>query len=248
MPYYQDWIVHSMTALTVPGVRLGVRPFGTCTFEFSQCKNPVNAHIMARPGTSGGICDALSAHWIKHHSGGGSMWSWLYPNDQLDLHRLDRVLALQAAGVADDAVQDRVTEAFLARCRVVPRQTNHIAIARQFGPRRVVRGLSVPTRVEGQSYVYNAFGLARAIAQETTLGEGCYKRISISGRGGAHSMAAWVAQDVMFFDPNYGEFWFETRARFISWFCTAFWYMSPYAAGLSGDYELRSYARLLPGR
>jgi hypothetical protein len=56
-------------------------------------------------------------------------------------------------------------------------------------------------------------------------------------------MAAWVAQDVCFFDPNYGEFWFETKAAFILWFSKEFWPKSFYQMMLSDDYRVFHYAK-----
>ncbi|WP_299584851.1 YopT-type cysteine protease domain-containing protein [uncultured Microbulbifer sp.] len=53
--------------------------------------------------------------------------------------------------------------------------------------------------------------------------------------------SAWVTQNIAFFDPNVGEFWFESRASFFNWFSQSFWYQSMYAAGLSGSYAVRSY-------
>jgi hypothetical protein len=58
-------------------------------------------------------------------------------------------------------------------------------------------------------------------------------------------MAAWVAEDVAFFDPNYGEFWFERPATFVNWF-TTFWHKSLYGnpkLGLSDGYWLIDYAK-----
>ena len=36
--------------------------------------------------------------------------------------------------------------------------------------------------------------------------------ISFKGTGGGHVVAAWVAQDVAFFDSNFGDFWFAKKA------------------------------------
>lgn len=57
-------------------------------------------------------------------------------------------------------------------------------------------------------------------------------------------MAAWVAKDITFFDPNFGEFWFPDAAAFVAWFSGSFWYRSFYAAGLSGSYEIDIFGRL----
>jgi YopT peptidase len=58
----------------------------------------------------------------------------------------------------------------------------------------------------------------------------CYVRINFGGKifglkESAHCVAAWIGQpsysssgDILFFDPNYGEFWFEHRSDFFKFF------------------------------
>jgi hypothetical protein len=57
--------------------------------------------------------------------------------------------------------------------------------------------------------------IATVIAPEARLRHG-YRSIGLYQAG--HAMAAWVAQDVLFFDPSWDEYWFETRAGFRGWF------------------------------
>jgi hypothetical protein len=59
-------------------------------------------------------------------------------------------------------------------------------------------------------------------------------------------MAAWVAEDLAFFDPNFGEFWFANPNHFAQWFRSEFWTRSLYFAGLSGQYWLFPYAKAMP--
>ena len=57
-------------------------------------------------------------------------------------------------------------------------------------------------------------------------------------------MAAWVGADVAFFDPNFGEFWFENRQDFINWF-PAFFSKSCYSwpkLGLCERFEVDEFA------
>jgi YopT peptidase len=70
---------------------------------------------------------------------------------------------------------------------------------------------------------------------------GAYQLIYIYGANGAHAMAAWTAQDVSFFDPNFGEFWFASPAKFREWF-KDFWTSSGYSRSFN-KYELRSFAK-----
>jgi YopT peptidase len=50
---------------------------------FSQCEPPVSTWLSSRYSmnreVAGGICSALSSHWIYHHAAGSSLWAWLYP-------------------------------------------------------------------------------------------------------------------------------------------------------------------------
>ena len=76
-------------------------------------------------------------------------------------------------------------------------------------------------------------------------GSGSYVLISIMGNGG-HAMAAYIGNDIAFFDPNYGEFWFPTHLQFFQFFMN-FWrssgyyqdfdkfYLMPYAKGLKKE-------------
>jgi hypothetical protein len=77
-------------------------------------------------------------------------------------------------------------------------------------------------------------------------GDGTYKMIGIYGKNsGAHCMAAFVGTDAVFFDPNFGEFYFPSRddlARFIG---ADFWKKSWYDRMLAGRYTLRDYARAI---
>jgi hypothetical protein len=74
---------------------------------------------------------------------------------------------------------------------------------------------------------------------------GGYKYISLSknvdGTGGGHAVAAWCdGRDVLFMDPNYGEFWLPTRSAFSAWF-TFFWlntYIRSYKAMTVSNYIL----------
>jgi len=46
----------------------------------------------------------------------------------------------------------------------------------------------------------------------------------------------------IFFDPNFGEFYFSNPQDFKRWFASHFWMKSNYWGGLSGDFEINSYA------
>ncbi len=69
--------------------------------------------------------------------------------------------------------------------------------------------------------------------------------IGIYGPGGGRAMAAWIANDVAFFDPNFGEFYFVDKANFLQWLPTYFkksLYSLP-KVGLCERYETFVYAK-----
>lgn len=243
MPIWVDKTVHAVTGSRVGPVRQSVASYrGQCVFPFSQCLAPVVTQITVHGDTSGGVCESLSAHWIKYHSEGGSLWNWLYPNGALSEQHLFHVMTLQQAGVLED--QDRITEAWLGTHNIQPVSQNVFGGAYPNGRGgNTIRGISNPRRDTGQSGLFSPSAVAREIIADRTGGAGCYKKISFEGVMAAHTMAAWVAQDIAFFDPNFGEFWFESRNSFFNWFTSSFWYSSMYAAGLSGSYEIRSYSK-----
>lgn len=217
---------------------------GQCTYPFTQCKPPVSTLISRDESTAIGVCESLSAHWIKYHADGGSMWNWLMSNGQISMAKLQYdIMQLQSVGILGD--QDAVTEAWLRRQGIVPVVSSMVlSPARQLGNFRMpVQGGTNNLATGGRTRVLSCNDLARDLISDLTGGAGCYKKLYLGGKFGAHVMALWVAQDVMFFDPNFGEFWFESRNRFFSWFTQKFWYSSLYSVGLSGTYEIRRYAK-----
>ncbi|WNZ56521.1 YopT-type cysteine protease domain-containing protein [Microbulbifer sp. MKSA007] len=243
MPIWVDKTVLAVTGTRVNPVQQSVANHrGQLTYNFSQCKDPVKAQITIHEDTSGGVCEALSAFWIKHHSDGGSLWDWLMPAGALDEQHLFHVMTLQQAGTQDN--QDRTTEAWLSTQNIFPTSQNVFGGAFPNGRGgNTIRGIHNPRRAQGQSGVFSPNALAREIILDQTGGAGCYKKIGLDGTFAGHAMAAWVAQDITFFDPNFGEFWFESRNSFFNWFTQSFWHNSMYSVGLSGGYEVRSYAR-----
>ncbi|QFT53062.1 YopT-type cysteine protease domain-containing protein [Microbulbifer sp. THAF38] len=243
MPIWVDKTILNVTGTRVRPVQQAVPNYnGHVVKDFSQCFDPVKGLITVHEDTSGGVCESLSAFWMKYHSEGGSLWNWLYPNNTFDERHLFHVMTLQQAGMHDD--QDRVTEAWLGVHNLYPVSQNVFGGAFPNGRGgNTIRGINNPRRANGQSGVFSPNALAREIILDQTGGAGCYKKISLDGTFSGHTMSAWVAQDIAFFDPNFGEFWFESRASFFNWFTQSFWYQSMYSAGLSGSYAIRSYAR-----
>lgn len=238
-------IANFITGTRVGPVQRSVTKYGGhCTFEFTQCKPPVSTTLAANAETSGGVCEALSAHWIRYHAIEQSLWNWLIVDGAVDLAKLQQhVMALQISGQNADN-QDAASEAWLRQQGVLRIQQNSTAASSTHRRLGFIQhqGLHLGASQAGTTSFFARNDLARAILQDTTGGAGCYKKLGLTGKAGAHAMAFWVAQDVVFFDPNFGEFYFKERAGFYNWFTQSFWHRSLYSAGLSGSYDLLPYA------
>ena len=181
-----------------------------------------------------GVCKALSVYWIFFHSLDQDFWGWLYGPD-------GRIQAPQAAKIIDlhDAYKNRThglskdgwTDEKLAQARLIPRAD-------------IVSGKRL--RLSGIADQSNAYLAGRligdSIAPQSYEG-GSYKQLSFHRPGGGgHAVAAWVERDVAFFDPNFGEYWFETKSGFRQWY-GQFWVVSGYGAKYTGEYNFSAYAR-----
>ena len=241
-----EWFAMKVGATCAPGVQRSAKRYGgRCTFPFSQCTPPVSTAIARNISTSGGVCESLSAHWILHHANNDSLWNWLYTNGQVNLSRLNaQVMELQSRGILSDD-QDALTENWLRENGLLRRHNSFVLNpTRQLGSFRMqFQGGAQPKKQDGRTGVLDRNALVRAILYDDTAGAGQYKKLGLQGNAGAHAMALWVAQDVAFFDPNFGEFWFENPSDFSRWFTQSFWYRSLYAFGLSGNFELFPYAK-----
>lgn len=251
-----DRFTHRVVATRVKPIQASAERYGgMCAFQFSQCQPPVMTTITRDPSTSYGICEALSTYWIREHAGGGSLWTFLYAGATgggkrgagLDMGRLMSIMTLHAeGGHAHDRAgpgvlyaQDNVSERWLAGMGVQRRRTRRMNERYGDAP---YSGNAQPMFAGGTTTVFDARSLVNDICAGTARDTGHYQKIGAAGKGGAHSMAAWVANDVCFFDPNFGEFWFETKDAFKDWFTNYFWKSSMYSVALSGSYHLRAYA------
>lgn len=232
-------------ALSGPVQRSVQRYGGHCTYPFTQCKPPVSTWTARDSSTAIGVCESMSAHWIYYHANDDSLWNWLCPGGQISLAKLQyHIMQLQSAGVLG-ADQDAITEAWLRSHGILRRMNSYVVTeSRQIGgtylPFVTATGESMGQG--GTTRLLNCNDLARAILLDNTGGAGSYKKLGLQGSAGGHTMALWVAQDVVFFDPNFGEFWFESRAAFFNWFTRSFWLKSLYNVGLSGTFDLLPYS------
>jgi YopT-type cysteine protease-like protein len=251
-----DRFSHQVVATRVKPIQASVERYGgMCAFQFSQCQPPVMTMIIRSPDTSYGICEALSTYWIREHARGGSLWNFLYAGATgggkkgagLNMGRLMSIMTLHAEGghAVDNAAahvkyaQENASERWLEGMGVLRRKSSSM---NQRIANLPFSGNSLSMMANGKTTMFDASSLADDICAGTARDTGHYQKIGVEGKGGAHAMAAWVANDVCFFDPNFGEFWFETKDAFKKWFTSYFWKSSMYAMALSGSYHIRAYA------
>lgn len=243
------YVMHSILGGKVASVRAtAARNGGKCTWAFSQVQNPVKSLICSHGDTSGGICEMLSAKWLEMHAKGDHMANWLQGRDgQIDASKVRYLMQLFAIGTTmapgqmtergggGNWDQDRATQQWLCAKGVVRRGS---IVGMRWG-QDFLHGEQGANAQRGGRRRDFAAQLGRAI----TASYESYKMVGIAGPNFAHACAAWSAQDVAFFDPNFGEFWFEDPRAFERWF-PQFWHAAGYgtpAIGLSESYSLKEY-------
>lgn len=234
---------------------------GYCTWHFSQIKSPVAKVLAADKETSGGICEMLSAKWILCHANGGSLATWLSKDGQsvakedIDASKIRILMQLFLVGseMNTDYIlgesdrfghvdQTGATNRWLAAKGVVQRKSIKPMTFLNAG------SVNIPIKKKGSRSGGDRATYAGNIASEMAghLKNSCgdYCTIGLWGPNDGHAMAAWVgSNDAVFFDPNFGEFWFQNKKDFISWFPTFFktsLYSLPYL-GLCEKYEIREF-------
>jgi hypothetical protein len=182
----------------------------------------------------GGVCKALSIYWIAYHANDKDFWGWLFKEGWAQAENAERVCDLHGAySNRGNVSQDTWAAKVLASVGVIPQRANHNGASIKF------TGVSNQRTGSGRSILAGAL-MAQEIAPNYR-GVGRYKQFSFHYSGGGHAVAAWVAQDVCFFDPNYGEYWFETTAGFRRWF-PQFWEMT-YGPKYDGEWYANSYGK-----
>ena len=213
--------------------------------------------IMAQiPETRQGVCKSLCMHWVAHHAndvpqsfaeaaramGSGMQRSGGYfTGVAIALNQLKYSDALRACANHTDynRTKDQFTDDFLRRHGIL-RQMKISNPALNLSPPGMKIGR--PSRRVDTAF---AWRMARAIVGKHSAGYWSYKIISIHGPVGGHAVAAFVGDDAMFFDPNYGIFYFENADHFRRWFSEpgGFYWSSNYVRHLGDDFVIKSYAK-----
>jgi hypothetical protein len=214
---------------------------GACTKKFSQGSDDRTKGLgywyhqrKKKNGKKwGGVCKALSVYWIAYHANDWDFWGWLMENGWAQAERATIICDLHGAyGKRDGLSKYNWMKQVLATAHVVERRSNHNGAA------MVLTGSG--DAVTGKTYL-NGRLIAEAVAPNYRLGGGCYRQLSFHG-GGGHAVALWAAEDATFFDPNYGEYWFEHVGDFRKWF-GHFWVESGYGAKYEGQYDLSCWGK-----
>jgi hypothetical protein len=208
------------------------------------------------PEVRHGVCKSLCMNWVAHHANevpgrfsdvarsmgsGNRRNGGYYTGVGMALDQMDYAAALMATPNRTEynRTKDQFTDDFL-RKRGVVRQMKISNPALNLSPSRIKMG--APGRA-----VNIAFGrqIAAGIVGDHTAGNWSYKIISIHGSAGGHAIAAFVGADAVFFDPNYGIFYFEKSANFQRWFGEpgGFYWKTRYHRYLGNDFSIKSYAK-----
>lgn len=164
----------------------------------------------------GGVCATIAAFWVAFHSAqdtganasftkGRSVWDYLFDGNGLNLGAATNITVEHHKSSGN---QLTYFEDFLKKFKLKKRT-------------KTMSGGNVPN-VWMPFSANSAFSVADAITSQNG-----YKLIqlkkTLDGSGGGHMVAAWSdMQDVLFMDPNFGEFWFPNKTAFKIWL-SDFW-------------------------
>lgn len=217
--------------------------------HYSQCIEPTATLINMLPYTKDGICQALSAKWIAEHANGRSLWNWLCTPGTTNVKQgavanlmINFTESVQRTGkLSNPTTRNKNTHGQFYQDFVTDKYLGLYGLVR----RKIVQD-SVIGSMKNQLSVGGGLNAGRRLARRlnesrmVSKGSGSYVLISIMGNGG-HAMAAFIGEDIAFFDPNFGEFWFPSHQQFYKFFLK-FWRDSGYYKDFP-NYYLMPYAK-----
>ena len=217
---------------------------GGSYIPYSQMLEPTNTMIKMLPATEDGICQALCAKWIAEHANDSSLWTWLFTpgttnvqfgkianlmvnfNETVTTNKNSAAFntsVTRSKGQEKLIWQDVVTEKYLALYGVIRRG---MARAKMNSRWSMKKGSGL------------GFEIGKDLNPALWNGQNFYVLISILGKGGGHALCAFIgATDIAFFDPNFGEFYFTDRGKFMN-FIKKFWEKSGYGKDFNSYYLL----------
>lgn len=211
--------------------RICRRHGGVTTWTFSQTDVAVYRRIFLDPKTRMGICAALSAYWIKCHAHDGSLVNELGGGGvgRLNFEKLREIAMLHShvSVGADDSQQSYEIKLWLQMHDVLPLAGSREVMLDtfRFKGKQAQSFPLVATEGSGASIANIENNIALGLKKFNS----CYARVNFGGKvlfkKTSHCVAVWLGQpthrsqgDALFFDPNYGEFWFENKENFFCFF------------------------------
>ena len=197
---------------------------GHATWTFSQSDLLVWRHYRTF-----GICAALSAEWIRYHAHDGSLANVLGGGGvgPLNVGKLKEIALLHKTASDVPGSQRRESELCVQMHDVL--SLNASGNKTFFNSRTQqdqTTASAVPAAIQQGGGAPN---IENDIVAAMQRFNSCYVRINFGGTAWGtstgHAVAAWLGQptyggagDALFFDPNYGEYWFEQKANFFRFF------------------------------
>ena len=181
-----------------------VRQFnGVTTWEFSQSETD----ILPRTGYTG-ICDALCASWINYHAHNDSLANHLRQSDLgiQDVVTLNHALFLHDSFSKEPTYRGIVT--WLNMHGMVSLTSDENTSDCLDTECHIVNTLAKSYAC----YAFVAFGV-----RNLALNSAHVHTVAVClGEGPDHSR--YTKGDICFFEPNFGEFWFESKQDFFGFF------------------------------
>ena len=198
---------------------------GFKTWGFSQSDLLVWRHYRTM-----GICAALSAHWIKYHAHEDSLANHLGGGGvgPLNVGKLKEIARDHNNLSTMKGISQRDNlELWLQMHGIKTRQQSRMMT----NWKKVKVATSSPIRdmdkksEAGATKLDVCPNIENDMVTSMQKYNSCYVRINFGSQSGGHAVAAWLGQptfrgsgDACFFDPNYGEYWFEAKADFFKFF------------------------------
>lgn len=169
--------------------------------------------VMKKDGTPmGGVCATFSAFWIVFHAmqdagkpnpftRGRSVWDYLFTDGGINLGAAQNIVIEHHRTYGN---QRNVLEAFMAKFGITKR-TKSLTTAL---PLKVVKPLTHSVAIDCANLIGKVGGYKVVELKPNT-----------NGSGSGHEVCAWSdGGDVVFMDPNYGEYWLPDGVSFGEWF------------------------------
>lgn len=189
---------------------------GTWNDQGKMYKMVLRGPVEGQQTEMGGVCATVAAFWVAFHSAqdsgsnasftkGRSVWDYLFDENGINLGAATNITVEHHQSSGNQLLY---FENLLGKFNLKKRTTT-------------MSGSNVPC-VWMPFSASTAFSVGEAIASQNG-----YKLIqlkkTLDGSGGGHMVAAWSdMQDVLFMDPNVGEFWFPNKTAFKIWL-SDFW-------------------------